>query len=99
MSQKPVIIQVVEVPEQAAFTVSRAARYLGMSVNTLRKRADEGLIMARRDVSNNRVFLKRDLDMYLESLPIDNVTGYPRSSADLSTLDATRKEADDERPV
>jgi hypothetical protein len=66
-------VQVVEVPEQAAFRVSEAARYIGISPNTLRKRSDLGLIPARRDENGERIFLLRDLDAYLESLP-----GYSR---------------------
>lgn len=62
-------VQVVEVPEQAAFRVGEAARYLGISRNTLRKRSDLGLISARRDENGERIFLLRDLDTYLESLP------------------------------
>ncbi len=62
-------IRLVSVPEQAAFYVRDAARYLGISPNTLRKRSDLGLILARRDESGNRVFLLGDLDNYLNSLP------------------------------
>ena len=62
-------VQVVEVPQQAAFRVSEAARYLGISPNTLRKRSDLGLIPARRDENGERIFLLRDLNAYLESLP------------------------------
>jgi hypothetical protein len=62
-------IQVVEVPQQAAFRVSEAARYLGISPNTLRKRSDLGLILVRRDENGERIFLLRDLNAYLESLP------------------------------
>lgn len=62
-------VQIVEVPEQAAFRTSEAARYLGISPNTLRKRSDLGRIPARRDENGERIFLLRDLDAYLESLP------------------------------
>ena len=62
-------VQVVEVPEQAAFRVGAAARYLGISPNTLRMKSDLGLIAARRDENGDRIFLLRDLDAYLESLP------------------------------
>jgi hypothetical protein len=64
-----VSIQVVEVPDQAAFRVSEAARYLGISPNTLRKRSDLGSIPARRDENGERIFLLRDLNAYLDSLP------------------------------
>ena len=64
-----VSVQIVEVPERAAFRVAEAARYLGISPNTLRKRSDLGLIRARRDKNGERIFLLRDLNTYLESLP------------------------------
>lgn len=64
-----VALQIVEVPSQAAFRVSEAARYLGISPNTLRKRSDQGLVTARRDVNGERLFLLKDLDRYLSSLP------------------------------
>jgi hypothetical protein len=64
-----VSVQIIEVPEQAAFRITAAARYLGISKNTLRKRSDLGLIRARRDENGERVFLLRDLNAYLESLP------------------------------
>jgi len=59
--------QILEVPQQAAFKISRAAKYLGISPNTLRKKADLGLIPARKNESGERVFLVRDLDAYLIS--------------------------------
>jgi hypothetical protein len=64
-----VSVQIIDVPVQAAFRVSDAARYLGISPNTLRKRSDIGLIPARRDENGERIFLLRDLNSYLESLP------------------------------
>ena len=64
------IVQVIAVPEQAAFRTKAASRYLDMSPNTLRKRADSGLIPCRTDVNGHRVFLVEDLDAYLRGLPI-----------------------------
>ena len=64
-----VSVQLVEIPAQAAFRVSEAARYLGISPNTLRKRSDLGLIRARRDANGERIFLLKDLDAHLASLP------------------------------
>jgi hypothetical protein len=62
-------VQLVDLPEQAAFKVAAAARYLGISPNTLRKKTDLGLIPARRDENGDRIYLLRDLDCYLNSLP------------------------------
>ena len=70
-------VQVLEVPKQAAFRVGEAARYLGISRNTLRKRSDLGLIPARRDENGERIFLLRDLNAYLESLKEDRGRGKP----------------------
>ena len=69
------LIQVVSVPEQAAFSTRAAARYLGISANTLRKRSDQGRIPCRRDEAGCRVFLLQDLNDYLSSLPIDTGSG------------------------
>ncbi len=57
------------IPVQAAMKVARAARYLGISPNTLRKRTDQGLIPGRRDVNGDRLYLVKELDAYLASLP------------------------------
>lgn len=70
-------VQIIEVPAQAAFRVSAAARYLGISPNTLRKRSDLGLIPVRRDENGERIFLLRDLNGYLESLPDYRSRGKP----------------------
>jgi hypothetical protein len=71
------VAQVYEIPFQAAFKIRGAARYLGISPNTLRKRSDLGLIRARRDENGERIFLLRDLDAYLESLPEYDKRGKP----------------------
>ena len=70
-------IQIVRVAEQAAFRVKEAAKYLGISPNTLRKRSDLGLILARRDENGSRVFLLRHLNAYLDSLPPYPESGTP----------------------
>jgi hypothetical protein len=70
-------IQIFKVPGQAAFRVSEAAKYLGISPNTLRKRSDLRLIRACRDVNGERIFLLKDLDAYLESLPEYRRRGKP----------------------
>jgi len=65
-----VVDQIIEeLPEKAAFRVSEAARYLGISPNTLRKRSDLGRIRARRGDNGERIFLLKDLNAYLEALP------------------------------
>jgi hypothetical protein len=63
------LIQILDVPAQAAFKVSQAARYLGISPNTLKKKAELGLIPAHETEVGECIFLLRDLDVYLISLP------------------------------
>ena len=70
-------IQIVTVPEQALFYTGDASTYLGISPNTLRKRADLGLIPCRQDENKNRVFLLEDLDAYRNSLPPYEHNGNP----------------------
>lgn len=62
-------VQLVSVPEQALFYTGGASRYLGVSPNTLRKRADLGLIPCKQDEAGRRAFLLEDLDAYRNSLP------------------------------
>ena len=89
--------QLIQVPEQAAFYVWDAARYLGISPNTLRKRADLGLIQARRDENGNRVFLLRDLDRYLNSLPLYKSSGKPTTGRPVE-IGCKEKGGANERP-
>jgi hypothetical protein len=85
-------VRVIDVPEQVAFKVSEAARYLGISPNTLRKRSALGLIRARRDRNGDRVFLLRDLEEYLNSLPPDGGCGTPPSCRPAKTGRNTKGE-------
>ncbi len=73
-------IQLVTVPEQAAFYIGDASKYLGISPNTLRKRADLELIPCRQDENGKRVFLLKDLDNYLKSLHPYQHNGNPFSN-------------------
>jgi len=72
-------IQLVTVPEQAAFYVGDASKYLGISPNTLRKRSDLGLVPCKQDENGKRVFLLEDLDNYRKSLPPYQHNGNPFS--------------------
>ena len=62
-------VQFVEIPERAALKVKAAARYIGISPNTLRKRSDLGLIPTRRGPNGERIYLLKELNAYLSSLP------------------------------
>jgi len=73
-------IQFVTIPQQAVFYTGAAARYLGISPNTLRKRSDLGLIPCRQDENGKRVFLLEDLDNYIKSLPPYQYSGNPFSN-------------------
>ena len=61
-------VALLQVPNQRLFSVQAAARYLGVSVDTLRKYADLGWIEARY-LERRRVFALEDLDAFIEALP------------------------------
>ena len=83
-------IEIVEVDEQFYFKVSAAAKYIGLSPNTLRKYTDLGLIKAKRlPISGDRSYRKDWLDEFMENLPdaVDRftVSGYNHPQSDLSS--------------
>jgi hypothetical protein len=92
-------IQIIKIPDRFYFKVSGAARYLGISPNSLRKYTDLGLIKAKRMPNGDRLYCKEDLDLFFDSLE-DSVEQRPpvgRHAVDLelvqSDLSATlRKE-------
>jgi excisionase family DNA binding protein len=60
--------------QPAAMYEKDAARYLKLSVNELRRFANEGRIPARQHPGRSRrIYLKQDLDEYLTSLPKEGV--------------------------
>ncbi len=75
-------IEIIEVPEQFYFKVSAAAKYIGLSPNTLRKYTDRGEIKAKRLPSGDRTYRKDWLDEFMENLP-DSAYNHPQS--DLSS--------------
>ena len=66
MIAKPLAL--VEVPNQRLFSTRQAARYLGVSEDTLRKYADLGMIPVYK-LERRRVFRLEDLDRFIEGLP------------------------------
>jgi len=71
-------IEVIEVPEQFYFKVSAAAKYIGLSANTLRKYTDLGLIKAKRlPISGDRTYRKDWLDEFMENLS-DSAYNHPQ---------------------
>ncbi len=83
-------IAIIEVPEQFYFKVSAAAKYIGLSANTLRKYTELGLIRAKRlPISGDRSYRKDWLDEFMESLPnaVDRFTAsaYNHPQSDLSS--------------
>lgn len=60
--------------QPAAMYEREAAKYVKLSVNTLREFADSGRIVTRQHPGRSRrIYLKSDLDAYLESLPKESV--------------------------
>jgi excisionase family DNA binding protein len=66
MNTKPLTL--IQVSNQRLFGMKAAARYLGISEDTLRTYADQGRIPARR-LRRRRVFKLEDLDDFIDSLP------------------------------
>lgn len=59
-----------KVPSQRLFGTTDAAKYLGMSINTLRKYTDLGIIDARWDRwRKQRVYTLEELDRYIKEPP------------------------------
>jgi excisionase family DNA binding protein len=59
------------IPKQLLFGVSQAARYLGISDDTLRKYADLGQIPVYR-FNSRRAFKLEDLNRLIDGLPLWN---------------------------
>ncbi len=83
-------IEIIEIDEQFYFKVSDAAKYIGLSPNTLRKYTDLGLIKAKRlPISGDRSYRKDWLDEFMENLPdaVDRftVSAYNHPQSDLSS--------------
>ena len=83
-------VEIIEVDEQFYFKVSDAAKYMGLSANTLRKYTDLGLIKAKRlPFSGDRRYRKDCLDEFMENLPdaVDRstVSAYNHPQSDLSS--------------
>jgi hypothetical protein len=63
------MVDKIEEVQPAAMYEREAAHYLKLSVNDLRAFAKSGLVVARRHPNRSRcIYLKADLDRYLESL-------------------------------
>jgi excisionase family DNA binding protein len=54
---------------QLVFTSSQAARYLGVSLATIRRWADAGHLSCYRTPGGQRRFSREQLDSFVESLP------------------------------
>ena len=65
-------IALIQVPTQRLFGVGGAARYLGISDDTLRKYADLGRIPVYRFINGHRAFKLEDLNRLIDSLPLWN---------------------------
>ena len=60
---------VMFVVEENHLKVSKAALYLGISANTLRKYTDEGRVRAKRLPGGDRLYDKAELDAFAASFP------------------------------
>ncbi len=82
-------IEIIEVDEQFYFKVSDAAKYIGLSPNTLRKYTDLGRIKAKRLPSGDRIYRKDWLDEFMENLPdaveTFSIKAYNHLQSDLSS--------------
>lgn len=68
------VVEEIKAIEPAAMYEKDAARYLKLSVNDLRKFVATGIIIARQHPGRTRrIYLKADLDNYLQSLPKEGV--------------------------
>ncbi len=71
------LLRLVEVPNQRLFGTKKAAKYLGIHPDTLRKYADLGWLTPKR-INKGRVFTLEDLDAFIDSLPCyDDPGGKP----------------------
>lgn len=61
-------IHTMPVPSQRLFPAGKAAKYIGLSPDTLKKYTDEGQIKAF-DFNGRRAYRLDDLDALIESLP------------------------------
>jgi len=62
------LISIVQIPRQRLFSTRAAAQYIGVSEDSLRTYADQGLIAAKR-LKRRRVFALEDLDAFIDGLP------------------------------
>ena len=63
------LVAILQVPNQRLFKVGAAARYLGISDDSLRKYADRQQIRVYR-FFGDRVFKLEDLNAFIDSLPL-----------------------------
>lgn len=66
---------------QLVFTSSQAARYLGVSLATIRRWADAGYISCYRTPGSQRRFSRRQLDEFISSLQTPSHNGSARRAA------------------
>ncbi len=71
------MLKLCQVPDEikdsipAAFREKDAIRYLGLGIHRFRAKVHTGVIKPRLE-GKQRLYLRRDLDDYLESLPVDS---------------------------
>jgi excisionase family DNA binding protein len=65
---------------QLVFTSSQAARYLGVSLATIRRWADAGHLGCYRTPGGQRRFSREQLDSFVDSLPRSSDLGAHRTT-------------------
>ena len=62
-------VEILEVPERYYMKIGRAARYIGLSANCLRKYTDLGFVRAKILPGGGRLYARKWLDEFVENLP------------------------------
>lgn len=69
------------IERQLVFTSSQAARYLGVSLATIRRWADAGYLSCYRTPGSQRRFSRRQLDDFISSLQRPGHSDHTRRAA------------------
>jgi hypothetical protein len=85
-----------QIPNPDIFGTGPAARFIGVSEDTMRGYADKKLIPSRRDANGDRIFKFADLESFVEQQR-RNAEAPSRKAVAKITRDAYRRQAKDRR--